>query len=277
VDYYELLDLARDADDETVRKALNQQIRKLQPLAISGDRETRASAEDKLKVLFKAREVFYSPEKKLDYDQELETKLAPPSDEKPAVHAAGTGQESLSPGGYSIALLIDTSGSMSGQKIDDARKAALTFLDNIQATDSRVALISFGHKTGVIRPLGAIDDGLRKAVEALYTGNGTPMQQAIVEADAKALRMAEHNRVMIIATDGQPNEPKPGIVQLAERIKDRGSRIITIGIGRDVDEDFLRKLASSPDDYHFAEGSFQLGEIYQEIAHGLAAVKHHEK
>jgi len=76
---------------------------------------------------------------------------------------------------------------------------------------------------------------------------------------------------MVIATDGQPTDTsEEDILEYANPIKKRGVWIITIGIGKDVNEDFLKKLASSPEDYHFAKASFELKNIYKEVANVLA-------
>jgi len=76
--------------------------------------------------------------------------------------------------------------------------------------------------------------------------------------------------IMVIATDGQPTDAAEGeILDYTTSIKNR-VRIITIGIGKDISEAFLKKLASSPEDYHFAGASFELVRIYKEVADILA-------
>ena len=58
------------------------------------------------------------------------------------------------------------------------------------------------------------------------------------------------------------------------RVKRNGACIdefscLTIGIGEDVNSDFLKRLASSLEDYHFAKASFELKRIYKEVASDL--------
>jgi hypothetical protein len=54
-----------------------------------------------------------------------------------------------------------------------------------------------------------------------------------------------------------------------DEIKKNGTRII-IGMGSDINDDFLERLASSNEEYHFAKASFELKKIYKKVAAGLA-------
>ncbi len=73
----------------------------------------------------------------------------------------------------------------------------------------------------------------------------------------------------VIATDGHPDESQDTILGYACKMKGRGIRIVVIGIGSGIPEDFLRQLASSEDDYFFAKASVELKKIYRKISDGL--------
>lgn len=88
---------------------------------------------------------------------------------------------------------------------------------------------------------------------------------------------------MIIATDGEPstynngfidfNHAKEEILDYIMPLKNNGMRFITIGIGNDIDEDFLMKVASSKNDYYHSEDSIHLNHIYQKIVGGLRLIE----
>lgn len=59
-------------------------------------------------------------------------------------------------------------------------------------------------------------------------------------------------------------------VAAAAATKAVGIRIVTIGLGNSVDEQMLRAIASSPDDYFQAPAPGDLGDIYDGIVRNIA-------
>ncbi len=175
---------------------------------------------------------------------------------------------------YSVFLLLDVSGSMSGNKIEDAKEALIHFLTSIDFEENEVGVITFGE--GVQRyPLTRDRVSLEKTIKSLFANGGTPMLAAI-QTSYEELK-DKLNSVMVIATDGQPNEPVVEIIRYSNFVKENDIRIITIGIGSDVNENFLKELASSPEDYHFAKASFELKRIYKEVASDLLRLPENRK
>jgi Mg-chelatase subunit ChlD len=173
---------------------------------------------------------------------------------------------------YSIMLLLDSSASMAGmrgKKIEDAKEALVQFIGSINITENEVGLVAFGrgiHTCGLSRN----STHLKEEIKRLEPADGTPMMSAIEAAYKEFLREKVHT-VMVIATDGKPMDAtEEKILEYASSIKTKGVRVITIGIGEDVNKSFLSKLASSPSDYHFAKASFELKRIYKEVADVLA-------
>jgi len=170
---------------------------------------------------------------------------------------------------YSIMLLLDVSESMSGKKIEDAKDALVQFIGSSNLPDNEVGLVAFGggiHTCGLSRN----STRLKEEIKRLEPDDGKPMMTAI-EATYKQFLTKKAHPVMVIATDGQPNDAsEEEIWEYASAIKKKDVRIITIGIGEDVNKSFLSKLASSPGDYHFAKASFELKRIYKEVADVLA-------
>src|SRR5262245_57350682 len=64
-----------------------------------------------------------------------------------------------------VALVVDTSGSMEGKAIDDARTAALALFDSLAPKD-RIAVVVFNSKAQTILPSTPIEDADLKAVRA---------------------------------------------------------------------------------------------------------------
>ena len=168
-----------------------------------------------------------------------------------------------------IALVIDCSGSMMDEnRLADAKEAACRFLDSID-TGMRVGLVSFsGFKATIRAPLTQHVDALQGAIGNLSASGSTPMDKAIKVTATEVLVSSKNTNVLILLTDG---EPEPGTanatVREADRAKEQGIRIITIGVGDGVDQKYLQhRISSTPDDYYFVNESVQLESTFVTIA-----------
>ncbi len=167
-----------------------------------------------------------------------------------------------------IALAIDCSGSMSGGDIDDAKAASSRFLDNIDPS-SQVGLVSFGGSEIEIEMHLTQDfDQLRQAIENLRTRGTTPMTEAIALVRKHVLINSQNTNVLILLTDGFPDEKNTTLTE-AEFAKQQGIQIIAIGVGDGVGSDYLKQIASTPEDYYFVEESVQLESTFTSIASRL--------
>jgi len=171
-----------------------------------------------------------------------------------------------------VMLVLDRSGSMSGQKIADAKAAAKGFLDRMDLSMDQVGLVSFSDAATLNQVLTQMAGPVRTAIDGLVASGATNITDAITQAQAE-LTSARHRTgnqpVIVLLSDGQPTaggDPRPA----ATAAKNAGTRIFTIGLGADVDPNLLRDLASSPSDYFFAPTSSQLDAIYQQIAGAIA-------
>ena len=172
-----------------------------------------------------------------------------------------------------IALVIDCSGSMSGDRIRDAKKAAIRFLDAIDLNVHRVGLVSFGDPEAHIRmELTQNFELLRQAIEGLDAAwGGTPMDKAItLTRDRVFDDSGDGNNVLVLLTDGAPNN-RSKTMREAELAKQQDIQIVTIGVGVGVDSEYLKQIASTPDDYYFVEESVQLESTFTTIANRLVA------
>jgi len=169
--------------------------------------------------------------------------------------------------GMDLALLIDCSVSMSGEPLDDAKKAAMSFLDNFRVPNGRVGLITF--PGGVAHPLHHDFSSIKTRIERLTAYNSTPMTKALDFAQGKMLVSGEWENVIVLLSDGAPNNPSSA-ESSAQIVKNKGIKIITIGVSG-ADEEFLRKIASSPKDYYFCNQSFDLEGTFINIATQLTS------
>ena len=165
-----------------------------------------------------------------------------------------------------VAMLLDCSSSMGGSKIEDAKRAACSFVDSLHSS-CEVGLITF--PGGIVHQLD--NDGLsvKNVLRKLNAGGSTPMTEALIQAHQEVLLQEQVKKVIILLTDGQPNNPS-GAEHQANVAKQKDIRIITVGVGGDVNKEFLMRIASSKEDYHFVNDSFELEGTFVNIATQLS-------
>lgn len=142
--------------------------------------------------------------------------------------------------GYAY-LVIDCSGSMEGNKLNQAKKGALRFAKDALFKGYATGLIQF-HSSAMhlSEPTKEIPD-LERQLTRMEAGGSTNMADAIRLAHCR-LAQREGLRAMVIVTDGMPDSVNNSLKAGRDAKKD-GIDIITIGTD-DADQDFLKKLSS---------------------------------
>ncbi len=173
-----------------------------------------------------------------------------------------------------IALVIDTSDSMSGQKLADAKSAAATFvglLDLYPARD-QVAVIRFDSEAELVHGLSADRPSVEAAIAALDSREGTHIDAGLrvaLEELQGPRRIGNDTPVMVLLTDGIHTGEQGAEVAAAEEVRGAGIFLYTIGLGADVDAPSLIEMAGDVGRYYFAPDSSHLQRIYHEVARDI--------
>ncbi len=165
-----------------------------------------------------------------------------------------------------VMLAMDCSGSMTGHPLACAKAAALAFVDNFAHPGGRIGLVTF--PAGFPRFLGWPNDILRAAINEMEADDGTPMDEALTAATTLLLEGGRRTRVIILMTDGSPDDQRLATKAASEAAR-FGIRIITVGTGF-ADEGFLASIASTPADYHKAGEPIELSSVFTGIATELS-------
>jgi molecular chaperone DnaK len=167
-----------------------------------------------------------------------------------------------------IVLLMDCSGSMYGRNIDEARKAAAAFAEAALGPNRQIAVVAF--PGGVLCPLTGESKRINAALAGLTPIGSTPMAEGLAAARELMKSKAGVQRVYVVLTDGHPDDPDATTGEIT-RIRTSGGRIITIGVGAQVRPEFLKNIASRPEDYHFCNESVDLQGTFINLATELGS------
>ncbi len=173
-----------------------------------------------------------------------------------------------------LALVIDRSGSMHGEKLRSAKAAARHVVDQLGPED-RLALVGYGSDVDVLVPsTPATEPGkarLRAAIRGLWDAGGTNLSGGLGAGAAQVERgrdgRATVDRVILIS-DGQANEgitARGALGSFARGIASRGISVSSIGVGTDFNEDVMQDLAElAAGRYHYLRNAAQLAGIFEQ-------------
>jgi Ca-activated chloride channel family protein len=168
-----------------------------------------------------------------------------------------------------LALVIDTSGSMEGDAIRDAREAAAELV-KAMADGDRLAIVTFNSRTQVLVPSLPLTDGAKaailKRIDTIRARSTTDLAGGL---RAGFREVSQHydkagiNRVVLMS-DGVPNEAAP-ILPLANAMGQAGVAVTSLGLGVDFDETLMGQIAQrSGGRYHLVEKSSEVAKVFHD-------------
>ncbi len=171
-----------------------------------------------------------------------------------------------------VILVIDISGSMgTGLKMEEARQAAISAVDELRVDRDRIGVIAFDDRYDVVHPMGDLTAESKsrciQSLQLLQPRGGTvigPPALAAIELFKQS--GVEGAKLLMVMTDGQDQQLPRMIDPIAEASDAQGVPVYTIAFGErypDV-EQTLRSLASQcSGEYYFAPTGDKLAEIYR--------------
>lgn len=143
-----------------------------------------------------------------------------------------------------LTVLLDTSGSMGGEPLAQAKRFASALVASLTSEDT-LHLLEFSNDTRAFRPtaVSATDQSKREAlawIRALRASGGTEMRTGILRAlkDVRPGRQAQ----VVLVTDGLIGF-ETEIVSAILRDNAQGARVHTVGVGSSVNRSLLAPAA----------------------------------
>jgi Ca-activated chloride channel family protein len=189
-------------------------------------------------------------------------------------------------------FILDTSGSMEGEKIEQARRALLTLIGNLNPND-RFNIVTFSSdvrtfRDGLIPASKENLDAARDWARNIKAVGGTNINDALIEG-LKMLPVADRPQQVIFMTDGLPTVGETSVEQILRNARaandkvqqterkgeaplDAKARLFTFGVGFDVNTRLLDTLAEDhrgSSDYVLPQEDIEqkVGALYSKIAY----------
>jgi Ca-activated chloride channel family protein len=168
-----------------------------------------------------------------------------------------------------VALVIDRSGSMHGQKLTDAKHAAREFIQRLTAED-RLALVHYGTDVTTFPSTLVTEEArerMRVFVDNITDDGSTNISGALQAAAEQLMPYQREFRVsrVILLSDGQPTAGllrEEELTELAARIRAMGMAVSALGVGSDFNETLMQRIAELGGGFTGFLSSHQLAEVF---------------
>jgi Ca-activated chloride channel family protein len=263
-DYYALLGVTRDATEEEIKRAYFASAQRLHP-----DKNTAAGETELFLEIQQAYEVLSNPKRRTQYDATLPAEETAPSlpyayrilPSRPSVIRLDEAQmfyvllELETPAGartstsppLNVALVLDRSTSMQGEKMDVLKSAAIQVLRSLRPQDI-LSVVIFSDRAEVIIPAAYHQDRsrLEARIQMIQPSGGTEIYQGLEAGVGEVMRSIDAKRVnhIILLTDGQTYGDEQQCLELAARLAEHGIGISSLGVGGEWNDIFLDVLST---------------------------------
>ncbi|MEL6195979.1 MAG: VWA domain-containing protein [Myxococcota bacterium] len=170
-------------------------------------------------------------------------------------------------------VVLDRSGSMTGEKLQRAKAAARGLIAQLSPID-RFSLVSYESGTRMEIPLSNADHRAREhwlaVIDRLETAGGTNMSAGLDLAHEHLVQKRRPNRAtrVVLISDGQANEGDPsvpGLTRRARRAAQAEYVLSTVGVGLDFNEQLMTTLANvGTGNFYFVENATHLAKVFHD-------------
>jgi len=179
-----------------------------------------------------------------------------------------------------IAIVIDKSGSMSGEKIAKAKDAAIMAIDRLNCNDI-ISIVTYDSRVNVLVPATKVADKemIFRRIRDIRADGRTALYDGVSKGAKELKKFISDNRVnrLVLLSDGLANvgpQSPTELGRLGASLIEDGISVTTIGLGLGYNEDLMTQLAYKSDGGHyFAENACELSEVFDsEFGRALSVV-----
>ncbi len=168
-----------------------------------------------------------------------------------------------------VAIVLDKSGSMSGEKMRKAKEATLMAIERM-GPDDIVSVVAYDSTVRVLVPATKVSDRalIAAGVRRIVPGGNTALFAGVSKGADELRKFLDRNRVnrVILLSDGLANvgpSAPSDLERLGMSLIKEGVSVTTIGLGLDYNEDLMSRLSRASDGNHvFVERADDLGRFF---------------
>lgn len=180
-----------------------------------------------------------------------------------------------------IMMVVDTSGSMSGDKINAATKGAAAFVSRLYP-DDRIYVTGFGadriYNVGTGGRAGDVGEKMMTAINGMFVSGNTPLYDAVCKSIADITKMQKDDEAkgekrlygIVLLSDGADTASKNSQNQMFNCLPSGetvgGIKIFTIAYGSDADKDLMARIATRTNGKTFDGKPENIDTIYNAIS-----------
>jgi Ca-activated chloride channel homolog len=168
-----------------------------------------------------------------------------------------------------VAIVLDKSGSMQGEKIIRAREAAELAIERLNENDI-VSIITYDSTVNVLLPATKVSDKemIFDSIRKITANGSTALFAGVSKGAGEVRKFLSEERVnrVILLSDGianvGPSSPND-LADLGASLIKEGISVTTIGLGLNYNEDLMTRLARRSDGNHaFVENANDLAKVF---------------
>jgi Ca-activated chloride channel family protein len=130
----------------------------------------------------------------------------------------------------SLGIAIDTSGSMAGQKIQEAESALGRFVYDLLGKDDEIFIYRFSNFPVLMQGWTTDRQLLSRALGRLIPNGGTALYDTVAEAVPMAAEGRNQKKALVLITDGNDTSSHTGVSEIKREIRQTEVLVYAVGI-----------------------------------------------
>jgi Ca-activated chloride channel family protein len=139
----------------------------------------------------------------------------------------------------SLGVVLDTSGSMAGDKIREAEAALDKFVEDLLNHGDEMFLFKFSNTPVLVQGWTSDRQQIWRALGRVTASGGTAMYDAVLDAVPLASNGQNQKKALVIISDGNDTSSRAGIREVKQAIRE--SEVLVYAVGIDSEDEAPRR------------------------------------